>query len=60
MLNTFGGERMTQSKSLGQKRILFKGIAFYGAVIRDISGNYRLRDGRPLKKVDETTYEVSI
>jgi len=51
---------MTQSKSLGQKRILFKGIAFYGAVIRDISGNYRLRDGRPLKKVDETTYEVSI
>lgn len=52
------GEKMTQSKSLGQKLIRFMGSSFRGSVIQDISGNFRLRDGRPLRKVDDSTYEV--
>jgi hypothetical protein len=49
---------MTQSKSLGIQQIIFVGSSFRGVVIQDISGNFRLRDGRPLRKVDESTYEV--
>jgi len=51
------GTKMTQSKSLGKKDIKFGESHFSAAVIQDMSGNFRLRDGRPVKKIDETTYE---